>query len=196
MQYDNGSTASEARAVVRTLFAIIGICSVVAFVGEFSLMYQARWFLAGLFALVVVIALFGGLCEVSLVADEKFIELSCSQVLWPKGGNSIYSIEANRLITHKSIDFLFFHFLSVDYVSHRGCQRTAHVGLTLVSRRRREKLIKIIRNIEKANEVASLEQGHNVIEMRPYAANPVENIGAMPNIVQRETHNRLKQTTI
>ncbi len=195
MQYDNGSTASEARAVMRTVFAILGICSVVAFIGEFSLMYEMRWFLASLFALAMIVALFGGMCEVSLVADDKFIELSCNQVLWSKGGNAVYSIEANRLIGHKRVDILFMHFLSIDYVSHRGGRRVAHVGLTLVGKRRREKLMKIINNIEEANETASREKGCNVIETRPYAVNPVENISASVCMPQRDTRNRLKQTT-
>ncbi len=196
MQYDNGSTASEARAIVRAVFAILGICSVAAFIGEFDLLYQIRWIIVGLFTLVVIVALFGGMCEVSLVADEKFIELSCGQVLWPKGGNAVYSIEANRLIDHKRLDILFLHFLSIDYVSHRGGKRTAHVGLTLVGKRRREKLMNIIRRIEEANEAASLERGCSVVDMRPYAATRAENISEMLSSVPREVHNRVKQTTI
>lgn len=148
MQYQNRTLASYSRAVLQFLFALLGILVIMAFVDDDGGLYPLRWILMGLFVLVVVVAFVGGLCEVSLQAEDDFVEISSQPVLNLKGHNHTWSINANRLIDYHYITLWPFFFIRVDYVGHNGMEKHAHAGLTLVNSSARKTLLKRLKEFK------------------------------------------------
>lgn len=156
MQYTDWRKASATRAVMRAVFAALGIVVALAFVGDGLAFGSLRWVLLAFFLLLLSVVWVGGLCEVRIIADDKYVEISCQQVFSRKGRMRTYSIDADRLIRWRRVSFLFFHFLYVDYVGHGGRRKSANVGLTLVPPKVRRGLFRQLERIEQNNSTANI----------------------------------------
>lgn len=151
MQYTDWRRASATRAVIRAVFAALGIVTAFAFVGDEMAFSSLRWGLLAFFMGLLLMVWAGGLCEVRIIADDSYVEISCQQIFNRKGRMRTYSIDADRLIRWKRTSFLFFHFLKVDYVGHGGRRKSANVGFTLVPPKVRRGLFRHLSHIEERN---------------------------------------------
>lgn len=152
MQYQDTCKASTARALLRIAFAFLAILSLLAIFSDDAALLQARLPLLALLAISFTIAAVGGLCEVSISADDDYIDIRYQQILFPKGRDSVYSIEAGRLISWRKVSILFLHYVYVDYIGHHGHTRHFCVGLTLVPSRVRHDLYAHLDKILKHQE--------------------------------------------
>lgn len=156
MQYTDWRKASATRAVMRAVFAVLGIVVALAFVGDGVAFGALRWVLLACFLVLLSVVWVGGLCEVRIIADDSYVEISCQQVFSRKGRMRTYSIDANRLLRWRRVSFLCFHFLYIDYVGHGGRRKSANVGLTLVPPKVRRGLFRQLERIEQNNSTASI----------------------------------------
>ena len=85
MQYQDTRKASSARAILRVIFAFLAILSLLAIFSDDAAMLRLRLPLLALLAISFSIAAVGGLCEVSISADDDYIDIRCQQILFPKG---------------------------------------------------------------------------------------------------------------
>ncbi len=152
MQYQDTRKASSARAILRVLFAFLAILSLLAIFSDDPAMFRMSLPMLALLAISFSLAAVGGLCEVSISADDDYVDIRCQQILFPKGSDRVYSIWAGRLISWRKVSILFFHYVYIDYVGHNGRQRHVCVGLTLVPSRVRHDLYDHLNKILKFQE--------------------------------------------
>lgn len=152
MQYQDTRKASSARAILRIIFAFLAILSLLAIFSEDPAMLRMRLPLLALLAISFSLAAVGGLCEVSISADDDYIDIRCQQILFPKGSDRVYSIGAGRLISWHKVSILFLHYVYIDYIGHNSHHRHVCVGLTLVPSRVRHDLYDHLHKILKFQE--------------------------------------------
>lgn len=144
MQYSNRRAASTARAIIKTVFAVLSIGLVVAFLGVSSGPNIAKIIFAGLLALAIAFAATGGMYEMIIQADNTFADITCSPILSTKGRNKTYSIPASNITRVSQTDFLFVHFIRIDYIGHNGKKKSARLGMTLMGSNSRKKFLGIV----------------------------------------------------
>ena len=141
MQYQDRRRASLARASMRVILAVLGILTVVAFECEADGLTEHRWACLCVFVIVMLLCLTGGFCDVGISVGDSFIDISCQQIFNRKGRVATYSIDMSRITSWNKVSFIFFHYLTIHYVSHFGHHKTARIGLTMVPAKVRRRLI-------------------------------------------------------
>lgn len=145
MQYQDRRRASLARASMRILLAVLGILTVVAFECDADGLTEHRWLCLGVFAIVMLLCFTGGFCDVGVSVGDSYVDISCQQIFNRKGRVATYSIDMSRITAWRKVSLLFFHYLTIDYVSHFGHNKRARIGLTLVPAKVRRKLIEALK---------------------------------------------------
>lgn len=140
------------RAIIKTTLAVLSMCVIIAFLSSDGTFAGAQWALIGTLAAVILFSSSGGLYEITLQADNSFLDITCNPVLQPKGRSKTYSIQSGDVlkVTHRNC--LLIHTLTVDYVGHRGKRKTARVGLTLMNPQQRDRLLHIVDKLGKRPE--------------------------------------------
>lgn len=150
MQYNNRRASSAARAVIKTTYAVLSMGIVVAFLGSDETLTQAGCVLVGLLCAAIAVTLAGGFYEIAMQGDGSFLDIMCTHVLKSKGQCQTYSITSGNVLSVSYVNLLIIHRLTIDYIGHNGKRKRAKVGLTLMSGRQREKLMRIVKTLRRA----------------------------------------------
>lgn len=187
MQYNNRQSASTARAVIKTTYAALSIAIVIAFLGDG--LEMARWALVALLFIAVAVTTSGGLYEVALAADNTYVEVMCNPILQAKGRSVTFSIQAGDILKVRHLNLLIFHYLTIDYIGHRGQHKQARVGLTLINKATRDKLLKCV---ESAAKVPRRERSEtDLSQYKAYERNSAAMAAAMePALEQNLSRNK------
>lgn len=152
MQYNNRRASSMARAIIKTLFAVLSMGIIVAFLSSDDTLASVKWLLVAALLLTVIMTASGGLYEIAVQGDNTFLDLTCTPVLQSKGRSRTYSIQKGDILQARSFNYLIVHKLTINYIGHRGQPKTAHVGLTLMAAKQRRKLLSLVRKLKQQEE--------------------------------------------
>lgn len=152
MQYNNRRASIMARAIIKTLFALLSMGIVVAFLSSDNTLASVRWILVGALLITALITASGGLYEISIQGDSSFLDLTCTPVLQAKGRSRTYSIRGGDILQVRRLNCLVIHKLTIDYIGHRGKPKKAHVGLTLMAPQQRNKLLSLVGKLSKQRD--------------------------------------------
>ena len=148
MQYTNRRAASTARAIIKTVFAILSIGLVVTLLGVSNSPGVTKIVFAGLLAIAIIFATTGGMYEMIIQADSTFADITCSPILQTKGRNKTYSIPAETIQKVRRTNFLFIHYIRIEYIGHNGKTKTARLGMTLMGHQSRRKFLGIVEKMQ------------------------------------------------
>lgn len=159
MQYTNSEEASVARATSQVALLVLGVGVVVTCLGDDESLdfMQGPMLLLTLLCLMAI--MLGGFSELSIQGDRTYLEMRASPIFMPKGRAHTYSIEAERMISSRLINLVLFHYLSVHYVSHHsGREKVARLGLSLMGRRPRQDLRRLLELIKNDNALRNTQR--------------------------------------